>query len=290
MKNRIIIILALLTCLFTGCNNEKIVENKQESKGSTPIFYKITKPKTNNTIYLLGSIHAADETAYPLNEKIMQSFNDSDYLAVEVNINELNSNLTEQIELAQKMLYIDNTTIKDHLGDGIVDYCLADTGDIVPEYVRIYNKEGSDRVELDTSKSISYGIKLIKRDLSCIKNGAIRHDEDKVASIIMELICNELKFKDMQNDTEYLLIKSVLDEQNKYIEKKSKQAKKQKNMVKKATNKVKRKDRRASKFATKYKERVKSIQNSEAQKEENQRIAKEIEKMQERINKSKREK
>lgn len=117
MKNRIIIILALLTCLFTGCNNEKIVENKQESKGSTPIFYKITKPKTNNTIYLLGSIHAADETAYPLNEKIMQSFNDSDYLAVEVNINELNSNLTEQIELAQKMLYIDNTTIKDHLGE-----------------------------------------------------------------------------------------------------------------------------------------------------------------------------
>lgn len=180
--------------------------------------------------------------------------------------------------------------IKDHLGDGIIDYCLVDTGDIVPEYVRMYNKEGSDRVELDTAKSISYGVKLIKRDLSRIKNGAIRHDEDKVASIIMELICNELKFKDMQNDTEYLLIKSVLEEQNKYIEKRAKYAKKHQKMVKKATNRVKRKDRKASKFATKYKERVKSIQNSEAQKEENQRIAKEIEKMQERINKYKKEK
>lgn len=117
MKSRIIIILTLITCLFSGCNNNKIVDNKQESKGSTPIFYAITKPEANNTIYLLGSIHAADETAYPLNEKIIKAFNDSTYLAVEVNINELNNNLSEQIELAQKMLYIDNTTIKDHLGD-----------------------------------------------------------------------------------------------------------------------------------------------------------------------------
>ena len=184
----------------------------------------------------------------------------------------------------------DNYTLSEHIaalmahvGKGIVDYCLADTGDIVPEYVRKYNMEGAEVVELDASKVTSYGIKLIKRDLSCIKDGVIRHDEDKVASIIMELICNELKFKDMQNDTEYVLIKSVLAEQNKYINKKTKQAKKQKEIVKKATKKVKGKDRRTSKFATKYRDRVQSIQNSEAQTEENRRIAEEIEKMQSRL-------
>ena len=117
MKNKIIIILTLITCLFSGCSNNKIVDNKQELKGSTPIFYEITKHDSNNKIYLLGSIHAADETAYPLNEKIIKAFNDSTYLAVEVNLNELNNNLSEQIELVQKMLYIDNTTIKDHLGE-----------------------------------------------------------------------------------------------------------------------------------------------------------------------------
>lgn len=175
--------------------------------------------------------------------------------------------------------------ITEHVGKGLINYCLADTGDIIPEYIRRYNLEGSDIVELDSSKVTSYGIKLIKRDLSCIKNGAIRHDEDKVASIIMELICNELKFKDMQNDTEYLLIKSVLEEQNKYIKKKAKQAQKQKDIIKKATKKVKGREKRTSKFAAKYKDRVMSIQNSEVQKEENRRIAEEIEKMQTKLKK-----
>ena len=186
----------------------------------------------------------------------------------------------------------DNYTISDHInvihshvGRGIIDYCLADTADIIPEYVRKYNMEGSDVVEIDSSKVTSQGIKLIKRDLSCIESGVIRHNSDKVAKVIMELIGNELKFKDLQNDTEYLLIESVLKSQNKYIAKLEKQSKKQKAMVKKATDRVKDNKKRAkSKFATKYEERFKSIQNSDSQTIENRRIAEELEKMEEKMN------
>ena len=104
-----------------------------------------------------------------------------------------------------------------HIGRGIIDYCLADTSDLIPEYVRRYNMEGSDRVELDGGKDTSQGIKLIKRDLAYVNSGVIRHNPDKVAKIIMELICNELKFKDLQNDTEYILIESVMKNQKKYM-------------------------------------------------------------------------
>ena len=187
----------------------------------------------------------------------------------------------------------DNYTLSDHIraihahiGRGIVDYCLADTSDLIPEYVRKYNMEGADIVELDGSKVTSQGIKLIKRDLACINAGVIRHDSDKVAKIIMELICNELKFRDLQNDTEYLLIESVLKNQKKYIAKLEKQNKKKKNTAKRATSKTRGNEKRVkSKFATKYQERVKSIQNADTQTIENRKIAEEIAKMEAKLNK-----
>ncbi len=186
----------------------------------------------------------------------------------------------------------DNYTLSDHIrvlhshvGRGIIDYCLADTADLIPEYVRKYNMEGSDIVELDSSKVTSQGIKLIKRDLACVESGGvIRHNPDKVAKVIMELICNELKFKDLQNDPEYMLVESVLKNQKKYIAKLEKKSKKQKSIVKKATNKVDKKKSK-SKFATKYKDRVKAIQNSDTQTIENRKIAEEIAKMEAKLNK-----
>jgi len=170
-----------------------------------------------------------------------------------------------------------------HIGRGVIDYCLADTADIIPEYVRRYNMEGSDIVELDGGKVTSQGIKLIKRDLACVDNGVIRHDSDKVAKIVMELICNELKFKDLQNDTEYLLIESVLKNQKKYIAKLEKKNKKQKNSIKKASRANVKKAK--SKFATKYQERFQSIQNSDAQTIENRKKAEELAKMESKLNK-----
>ena len=104
----------------------------------------------------------------------------------------------------------DNYTLSDHLkainehvGTDIIDYCLADTGEVVPEYIRKYNKDGSDLVEIDSRKINEYNVKVIQRNMSCIKNDRIRHKSDVIASTIIEMICNDLKFHDMQNNTEY---------------------------------------------------------------------------------------
>ena len=75
----------LLAFTVTGCKNkeEKNIEQKDEevkTESVTPAFYKITNTDNNSTIYLLGSIHAAEESIYPLNDTIMSAYESSDYL------------------------------------------------------------------------------------------------------------------------------------------------------------------------------------------------------------------
>jgi len=56
--------------------------------------------------------------------------------------------------------------IIDHCGNGVVDYCIYDTGEIVPEFVRKYNREGQDLVEQDTAKAIYDVVSLDPSDQS----------------------------------------------------------------------------------------------------------------------------
>ena len=113
-RKSIFLIITIFTLIvFPACGKKEIVKEDNEI---TPLFYKISD-KNNTTIYLLGSIHAADDTIYPLNDTIMNSFNDSDYLAVEVDTLSLQNNFDLSLKLAEKMMYNDSTTIKNHIGD-----------------------------------------------------------------------------------------------------------------------------------------------------------------------------
>lgn len=178
--------------------------------------------------------------------------------------------------------------IQDHVGKGVFDYCLVDTGEVVPEYVRRYNKKGSEIVEANITQAAALGVKIIQKDMSCIKNDKIRHNSSIIASTVIELICNELKFKDQQNGTEFLLLNSILKEDKKDIKKEKKTEKESKEIVKQATKNVKAKNNnRKSKFSEKYKERVESIQNTEAKIKENRAIAEEVERLEKKSKKSK---
>ena len=166
--------------------------------------------------------------------------------------------------------------IQEHVGPGLFEYCLADTGEIIPEFVRKYNKEGADIVEIDSRKLTDYNVKIIQKNMSCVKNDKIRHNPDIIASTIIEMICNDLKFHDMQNDTEYLLLQSVLKEQKKL------QASQEKRLTRISNNKkrnMEKTSKKVSKFKEKYRERMESIQNTDAKTAENRKIAEEIEKM-----------
>lgn len=147
--------------------------------------------------------------------------------------------------------------IQEHAGKGIVDYCIYDTGEIIPEFVRRYNQEGADLVEQDIAKAKEEGVKLLQRNLSHIEGEFIRHNPDAIASSIIELICEDLKFRDMQNDTKYLMLNSRLKETKKKL-KKTKEAK-----PKKQSKKEQESFKNKSKFAEKYKDRIQSIKESD---------------------------
>lgn len=160
--------------------------------------------------------------------------------------------------------------IIEHAGRRIIDYCICDNGDIVPEFLRKYNKEGSSLVEIDSQNLKGKGIKLIKADISHVEGEYIRHNPDELAKSIIDLICTELKFRDKQTDEQYLLLRSKLKEEK---------AKNKGKRIKKQKPKKEKRIKRESKFVSKYSDRIKSIQDSENIREQNIKLyekAKEI--------------
>ena len=151
--------------------------------------------------------------------------------------------------------------IHEHAGKGIIEYCIYDTGEIIPEFIRKYNMEGAELVEQDTSKAKVEGIYLLQRNLSYIDGEYIRHNPDVIAASIIELICDDLKFKDMQNDTQYMMLNDKLKDAKKTMKSTAKETAKEiaeKNRSKRQKNSTKK-----SKFYKKYQDRIESIQEAE---------------------------
>lgn len=149
--------------------------------------------------------------------------------------------------------------INEHVGKGVIEYCIYDTGEIIPEYIRKYNMEGSELVEQDTSKVKVEGVYLMQRNLSHIENGYIRHNPDAIAASIIQLICDDLKFNNMENNAQYMMLNNKLKDSKKSLKKQEKEKKKKIEEVKKE-----REERqRNSKFFKKYSERIESIKESD---------------------------
>ena len=139
--------------------------------------------------------------------------------------------MTEPGQTDDFSLYDHIMAILEHARNPIIDYCIYDTGEIVPEF-------------------------------SVVENHSIRHDPNLVADSIIEIICDDMVFRDMHNGPQYVSMYNKLKESNKKrknIEKEKKESKP------KAKNKGKRTliPKKKSKFASKYNERIKSIQESD---------------------------
>lgn len=150
--------------------------------------------------------------------------------------------------------------IIEHCGKGIIDYCIYDTGEIVPEIIKKYNMDGQEIVEQNIDKI--KGIKFLQRNIATVSDGFIRHDPSLVATSIIELICDDLKYQDKQNDPQYMMLNNKLKE-DKRIQKiknkmKKEEIKNQKNPKRKLESK-----KGKSKFSSKYSDRIASIREAD---------------------------
>ena len=145
-------------------------------------------------------------------------------------------------------------SIIDHCGEGLIDYCIYDTGEVIPEYIKRYNLDGADLVEQNLKGIKDKKIKFFKENLSIILDDCVRHNANLIADMVIQVICDDMKFLDKQNEPEYMLMNSKL-KADKKINKQKKRTEKNKGKKPKKIGK--------SKFASKYQDRIQSIKNTD---------------------------
>lgn len=106
--------------------------------------------------------------------------------------------------------------IHEHVGKGVIDYVLASESSIMPEYVRRYNEEGSEILEIDKSEIKATGVKLaVDNFATADEQGYIRHDYKKLGAAIMTMAYNNMDLKHNKEAFEAYKIKSKLEKNKK---------------------------------------------------------------------------
>ncbi len=94
----------------------------------------------------------------------------------------------------------DRYTVWDHtakaseyLGGNIIEYVIANNKVIDTEALKPYNEDGAEQIvptKDDRRRLREQGISLIENNFVEIKQGYIRHDADRIASVVYGLICD----------------------------------------------------------------------------------------------------
>ena len=110
-------------CACTGAGDKKPGKNEAptpspseepEEAECTPLMYKVTDGK-GGVLYILGSIHVADDRAKDMPDYVTDAYDESDYLCVECDTFAFNSDMAAQRELAELVVYSDGSKISDHI-------------------------------------------------------------------------------------------------------------------------------------------------------------------------------
>ncbi|MCB2305238.1 YvcK family protein [Clostridium estertheticum] len=116
----------------------------------------------------------------------------------------------------------DNYTVNDHIKainrhakGKVVDYVLVNTGKISSELELRYRNDNSNMVIINEEEIKKQGIGLIRSDFVKIGKGHIRHDTEKLATILVETIMEKKLFNDKKKIGEYFYLSQRLKENKK---------------------------------------------------------------------------
>lgn len=121
-KTKIIILSILVIIVGIVFTIILLPDKKEEDKKEQeiiikPTLYEVTKTGSDSKVYLFGSIHVADKRAFPLPKEVMDAYNESDYIAVEFDVDEFMDDTASQISMLQMMLYSNDKTLKSELDE-----------------------------------------------------------------------------------------------------------------------------------------------------------------------------
>ena len=88
---------------------------------STPLVWRVTDPRTEGVLYLLGSMHAGLEDMCLFPEEIYDAFDECDMLAVENDVIEFEKNAAKGVEGMRMLVYQDGGKISEHISGDLYD-------------------------------------------------------------------------------------------------------------------------------------------------------------------------
>jgi uncharacterized protein len=122
MKNKtskLLVIFSVLILVFLVASSQDVFSQSQKS------FLWRVQSKTN-TVYVLGSIHFLKKEIYPLNQKIENAFDQSDFLVVEANVNDITK--IDIQKLVDSALYLDLETLEKHVSTETYELIKKESG------------------------------------------------------------------------------------------------------------------------------------------------------------------
>ena len=104
--------------LFVGLAALSARSEARSAAGRPTFLWRVTPPATSSAVasYVLGSIHVAKKSMYPLPASIGQAFESSDELVVEARVDDPSA----QIALMKEGLYLDGDTLEKHVSSKVV--------------------------------------------------------------------------------------------------------------------------------------------------------------------------
>lgn len=107
--------------------------------------------------------------------------------------------------------------IEKHSKKGVIDYCVVNTAPIPEELRERYLKDGAELVKVDSEIVEKMGIEIITGDLKAVNNNLVRHDSNKLAKTIIELVSELVLAHDKERIFDYYYAKERLNNNTRSI-------------------------------------------------------------------------
>ena len=93
--------------------------------------------------------------------------------------------------------------IEKHSQKGIIDFCVVNTAPIPDDLRDRYRQDGAELVDVDYEAVQKMGIEVITGDFKAVNNNYVRHDPNKLAKKIIELVSDLVLSKDKERLLDY---------------------------------------------------------------------------------------
>ncbi len=208
MKLRKFVLFALVLVVLSSCS---MFSSSDPLDSGEMMFWKVSDE--DSSVYLLGSMHFGKKEFFPMDKVVEDAFTQSDLLAVEVDMLNVDQMMIQQM-IASKGIYMDGTTIKDHIS--------PETYELLVEYFTALNapmqqinmmKPGLINISIVQNESMKAGLNA---EYGIDVHFLNRANEMNKEIVELEGIEGqiELLFSSDESSSEGLLRKSLVEAEN----------------------------------------------------------------------------